>query len=99
MDVLAFPFRLDRTGSVATVEQGTTAEHSQLLAVLVTTLLGEREMTPSFGVTDPAFDTIDHAEVAAGIELFGPDVDIQAVDVEYTDNRTQEVRINYADES
>lgn len=95
MDVLAFPLRLDHTGALATVDQFSDAGEAQLIAALVTTVRGEREMAPAFGVTDPAFDTIERAEVEAGLELFGPDVVIDAVETRYLSDTTQEVHVRY----
>lgn len=96
MDLIAFPFRLDPSGAVATVHRQFSEEaEAQLIAVLVATIRGERDMTPAFGVTDPAFGTIDRAEVEAGLELFGPDVQIDAVETRFVDATTQEVHVRY----
>ena len=71
-DVIAHPFRLAGT-SVATVDDETDAGARQEIAVLATTPLGERDMVPEYGLSDPTFrDGIDVPELNAGLATFGP---------------------------
>lgn len=85
-DVLAHPFRL--AGSVAAVVDDTTdAGLAQELGVLVSTRRGERPMSPAWGVTDPAFDRLDLAEVNAALQLYGPD-SVEVTELVVTDDGT-----------
>lgn len=70
--VLSFPFRLDRQGHVATTERGSDAEVEEALAVLTMTVIGERPLTPEYGVPDPAFMGLDLSDVSAGVADWGP---------------------------
>ena len=74
MRVLAHPFRLDGSGSVASVEQWGTAQLQQLVAAIVSTSVGERPLAPLFGITDPAGRIVSADEVRAAVELCEPDI-------------------------
>lgn len=82
--ILSHPFRLARDGTVATVEQTDDQAHAEQLAVVIATRRGERPLAPTFGITDPAFGTVDAAELAASVATFGPPVTIAEVAVDYT---------------
>lgn len=79
MRILSHPFRLRPDGSVATVEQETDEAHAEQLACLVLTRLGERDLAPGFGISDPTFAGIEASEIAAGVAAFGPPVDVTDV--------------------
>lgn len=49
------PFAITATGSAQTVQQGTTQEVVQSVAMLVGTRPGTRYMLPTYGMTDPTF--------------------------------------------
>jgi hypothetical protein len=80
--MLSFPFRFTPTGTVATVEQGSEQADREQIAVLCLTVTGERPLAPSFGISDPAFGTVEPSEIRAGVAAHGPDVEI--VDVRVT---------------
>lgn len=96
MRLISYPFRLSPNGSAATVEDGSDDATAELLAVLVLTRRGERDLVPDFGVPDPAFGTLDLNDVAASVAMFGPEVSLEAVRVSYPTPTTQEVDISYA---
>lgn len=79
--ILAHPFRILPNGRPATVEQHDTDGLATELAALILTRPGERPLAPTFGVTDPAFAELDFGEVAAGVALYGPPVELAALDV------------------
>jgi hypothetical protein len=83
--MMSFPFRLDPTGSVACVEQESDQANAEQVAVLCLTFKGERTLVPGFGVTDPTFQLggLEVAEVRAGIDQFGPPVEILGVEEVY----------------
>lgn len=86
--VIAHPFRLDASGRVAVVEQGSDDHHAQALAVLLSTRRGERPLAPLFGTSDPTFAEVDAAELAAQVALFGPPVTITDVSTTYSPDGT-----------
>lgn len=94
VDLISHPFRVVG-GSIATVPQGSDDSTAEQLAVLVLTRRGERQMVPLFGVNDPAFQTYDQADIQLGIDLFGPEVELEAIDVSFPTDRTQEAVIRY----
>jgi hypothetical protein len=93
--VLAFPFRLDRTGRIATVEQDSEDDIAQQLAMLILTRPEERPLTPGYGTPDPAFEGFDPLLLAAAAEEFGPDVEIEDITVLDRGDGTQDVTINF----
>ena len=74
MMTLSYPFRLTPNGKIALVEQGSLDHDVELVAVLIGTRKGERELVPDFGMTDPTFAELDEAELTNGLKTFGPDV-------------------------
>lgn len=95
--ILSHPFRLAGDGTAATVEQGTTPAQAEQLAVHLLTRRGERELVPAFGTTDPVFGTVDAAELAASVELFGPQVSVDGVETEYPSDTEAVVRVTFTD--
>lgn len=93
--ILSHPFRLGSNGQVVTVDQDTETADREQVAVLALTVVGERPMTPGFGVTDPAFGGYLPAELAAGVQAFGPDVSITAVTATPFDESTQVAHIEF----
>lgn len=96
MELLSHPFRLRPNGEVATVEQGSDEANAEQLAVLVLTRIGERELAGGFGITDPTFAGLAPSEVAAGVAAFGPDIDIDTIEVEPVDDATLNVAIRFS---
>lgn len=74
--ILSHPFRLTLAGTVATVDQDTEQADAEQLAVLALTRVGERELVPAFGMTEPVFADFDVADFVAGVATYGPPVDI-----------------------
>ncbi len=93
---LSHPFRLAPGGRVATVEQGTDQANGELIEVLVLTRIGERPLTPGFGITDPLFSALEPTEIAAGIATYGPDVTISALTTTQQDQATAVVHVDYS---
>lgn len=78
-NLISFPFRIGPNGAVVTQEQGSVDYFGELIAQLVTTIPGERDQAPLFGVSDPTFSGIDAQELVYKIDLFGPPVAITSV--------------------
>jgi hypothetical protein len=93
--VLSYPFRVGANGQVATVEQGSDEHRAELLAALILTRPGERDLVPGFGVPDPVFAGIDVAAVEGAAAVFGPKVTISDVQVTVTGPGSQDVLIEF----
>lgn len=78
MDLISYPFRLDKRGYVQTTEDGEDY-YAEELAMLIKTSPGERSLVPDYGIADPTFSTIDLAELLAQISFFGPPVTIKDI--------------------
>lgn len=95
MRLLAFPFRVDATGRIASVERDSDDDLQQRLAMLVLTRTGERPLTPGFGMPDPAGEGFDPQLLAAAAVEYGPDVDLDDIAVVNNGDGTQDVTIHY----
>lgn len=80
-------------GSLATVHQSEDKAHEEQLAMLILTKMGERPLHPSFGLTDPEFTGVEPTEVAAQVSQYGPPVNIEQVEINFTENGVQEVNV------
>lgn len=88
--VMSFPFRLDHTGAVATVEQDSDQEIEEEIAVAMLVRPGERIQCPTFGVADPAFDGFVAGALQRHLIDFGPDITVTEVgQAQLSDGREQ----------
>lgn len=94
-NLLSFPFRLNAIGSVAALADDSEEYYGEELAVLVSTVPGERKLVPTYGMTDPTFDQFDPAELELKVSLFGPPVRISNVVAAWTGAGQQDVIIEY----
>jgi phage baseplate assembly protein W len=92
--ILAHPFRVVGN-AVVTVDPASDDGQAQLLAVLLTTRKGERQLQPAFGVPDPVFSTYDVSAVNAGLAMFGPDVQVTDIEVTQQSETVEAVQVNY----
>lgn len=92
---MAFPFRLDSTGSVATVEQGSDPEIEQQIVLAMTVRPGERITVPTFGVSDPAFVGFEQGALQRHLDDFGPQIDITTVSIDRTSEGRERVVIDW----
>jgi len=79
---MSFPFRLDVTGAVASVEQNSDTWVEECIGIAMLTRPGERDQVPSFGVADPAFALFQVGSLQRHLLDFGPRVTITEVTVE-----------------
>lgn len=93
--LIAYPFRLDPSGSVATVLEGSDEQYAQELAVAVLTRPEERVLCPDFGVSDPVFRGFDDDALRLHIDLFGPPVDLDDVSVQFLDDTHEDVVVSF----
>lgn len=81
---LAVPWRLDRSGRAAIVDQDTDAEVLQTIRVLLSTRPGERQAVPRYGVADPLFFDADEEptldELADAVAEWEPRATVELVD-------------------
>lgn len=92
--LLAHPFRVVGN-AVVTVDSDSDGGEAQLLAVLLTTRKGERQLQPSFGVSDPVFSSYQVSEINAGLAMYGPDIQVTNIDVTPTSETSEAVQVNY----
>lgn len=70
---LALPFRFERSGAAAVLEQDTVEEIAQCVQVLVLTHEGERLPVPDYGIADLVFnDSTDIVSITDAIEEWEP---------------------------
>lgn len=94
MRVFAHPLRLDNDGAIATVEQWSVQQASQVALAIVSTPLGERSLAPDFGLPDPVGVGISQDTVIAAMDLCEPDLELDDVQIqEVGADGTQEVRM------
>lgn len=70
--ILSHPFRFGSDGRAATVDQDSPLGHAQQIHAIVSTRLGERHMTPSFGLRDPVFVGVEASDISSVIALHYP---------------------------
>lgn len=94
MRVFAHPLRLDNDGAIATVEQWSLQQASQVALGIVSTPLGERLLAPDFGLPDPIGVGISQDTIVAAMDLCEPDLEVDEADVrDIGVDGTQEVRM------
>ena len=80
----AFPIALGADGRIVTLEQDSTAEVAQSVALLLSTQPGERADVPDYGYTSPLGLGVDPNEVAAVIGEWEDRADPATVEVTLT---------------
>lgn len=93
--LISFPFRLDPTGSVATVEQDGDAEIGEQIALAMLVHPGERIQAPTFGVRDAAFVGFELGALQRHLNDFGPQVEVTTVSVDRAASTTERVEISW----
>jgi hypothetical protein len=93
---MAFPFRLDASGTVATVEQNTDVEIEQQLALALLVAPGERIQVPAFGCADPAFAGLELTALRRHLATFGPEVEVQQVGTAQWGDDRQRVTVQWS---
>lgn len=76
---LVWPVRLGPDGTLGSVPQGTPAEAAQVVAMIVSTRPGERQLAPLFGLADPIGRRVSEAELRSVIGLCEPDIEVTGV--------------------
>lgn len=94
--ILSHPFRLSANGTAATVDQGSDQANAEQVAVLCSTIQGERIVLPAFGVPDPAFAGITPGVIAAQVAKWGPTVTIRSVTANPVTDSDTDVTVSFA---
>lgn len=79
MELLSIPFRISDDGRPERIWQGSEAHAVQQALQFVSTRPIELPMSPMYGLDDPAFRTIDAAEVVVGMATYHPEVMVESV--------------------
>ncbi len=98
MRVFAHPFRLDGSGSVATVEQGSALQAGQIAEAVVSTVVGERRLAPDFGVPDPAGTGMSAEGIVAAMGICAPDVAVSDIGVSGGVDQVVTLSVTWAEE-
>jgi hypothetical protein len=94
-NLISYPFRLTRTGAVASRDDGSEEYLAEELGQLIQTHPGERELVPTYGFTDPAFTQFDQSMLTAQVATFGPPVIIEAVESRYLSDSDQDIVVRF----
>lgn len=81
MKVFSHPLRLDGSGSIATVDQGSVRHAQELGIAIVSTFIGERPLAPDFGIFDPVAVGTSEGEIRAAVDLCEPDLTVTGVEI------------------
>jgi len=95
MRLLSFPFRLNLTGAVASVDQGSDTWVEECIAMAMLTRPGERIQVPAFGVNDPAFTGFQVSSLQRHLIDFGPPITITEVKVEPAQEGQEQVTVSW----
>ena len=69
---LRIPFALDVTGGAAVVEQDSLGEITQCVTQLLGTVIGSRDVVPTYGIPDPTFSGPSQSEITNAIAAWEP---------------------------
>ena len=64
---LRIPFGLDALGAAAVVEQDSLVEITQCVTQLLGTVIGSRDVVPTYGIGDPTFAGPNQAEITDAV--------------------------------
>ena len=81
MDTIKFPIQFDSTG-LAKLSEGGSDYYKQLLTLAILTEPGRHPLTPSFGINDPVFTTLDKGQFVIQAARYVPEVIITGIDAE-----------------
>ena len=84
MRLLSHPLRLDGAGSMVTIEQGSPRHAAELAGAVVSTIAGERGLSPRYGIPDPV-GTFPSPDLFAGaIAYCEPDLNVISLEFDVT---------------
>lgn len=80
MSTLKYPFDYDSNGSFVTLEEDTDGLFAQLLSICAVTEPNTFPYTPTFGVFDPTFRSVDRGSYMIQASRFIPEIVITSLD-------------------
>ena len=91
---LAHPFRVDASGAVVTLEQGSARHAAEACGHIVSCEAGERPLAPLWGLLDPVGTRVNPDEVRATIGYAEPALAVARVEVTESNDNTVAVDID-----
>jgi len=95
VNLISFPFRVDLNSMVVTHEQNSDEQLGEEIAMLMCTRVGERIMSPGFGITDFVFSTVNEAELVLKVKAFDIPAKIINVTTVYPAEGIQSVTVEF----
>lgn len=86
MSTLKYPFDYDSNGSFVTLEEDTDELFAQLLSICAVTEPNTLPYTPTFGVFDPTFRSVDRGSYMIQASRFIPEIVITSLDGSLDEN-------------
>lgn len=74
--LISHPFRVQPNGQVATLDDTTDQYLSERLALILSTIPGERAAVPLFGINDPAYEDLPMSALQSQVDIFDLPVNI-----------------------
>lgn len=94
MRILSHPLRLDSSGAIVTIDDGSDRHAAELAGVIAATGIGERGLAPEYGLSDPSGSSVSPDVVAAAISRCEPELTVTSVDVDPLTSQTATVRLS-----
>lgn len=94
-EVLSLPFRISKHGEAMRSVQGTENYYSEQISTLILTLQGERELEPTLGMPDIAFDGFKNSAFHSQLQEFLPDVKDAKVSLTDLTDTTQNIAVRF----
>ena len=94
-NLFAFPFRVAVNGTIITRDDDSDQCYTEELAMLCLTQPGERELVPSYGISDPVFGEFNQAELISKVSTFLPEIRVREVRSSYPRQGEQNLTVEY----
>lgn len=93
--LLSHPFRLSPNGYAFTRDQSDDEYIAERIALLCTTIPGERLLVPGYGIADPVFAGFDENILRTQLSIYGPHVELDSVKISNPTNSLQQVEVSF----
>ena len=95
VNLLSFPFRLNSKGNAVVADDASAEYCAERLTVILGTQPGERPLTPSFGVNDPAFESFAVQALTVQVALYGLPVEIGDVSRTFISDAQEHITVRF----
>lgn len=95
--LIKFPFSIGTNGTVRKAEDGSDEYYAAELAHLLLTREEERELVPTYGLRDPAFQGVSEREILSKVRAFGPPVRIRRLSQRHARDGVLNVVVEFDD--